>query len=65
MAERKEQASIDALNSVTQTLAGPEWLNLSDTLKSPRLFAKDDRGKEPEYYSLWHYIAELWDATGG
>ncbi|MCL6589187.1 MAG: hypothetical protein K6U80_04455 [Firmicutes bacterium] len=65
MAEGKEQASIDALNSVTQTLAGPEWLNLSDTLESPRLFAKDDRGKEPVYYSLWHDIAELWDAAGG
>jgi CRISPR-associated protein Cmr2 len=65
LADRGERASIVALNRVSQTLAGPTWMNLPRSLARSGLLVKDDRTGETVYYSLWHDIAELWEAMGG
>jgi CRISPR-associated protein Cmr2 len=62
LAERDERSAIWALNLVAATLR--KWMELPVSENS-RLFAKQKEETDFIYYSLWHDIAELWDAMGG
>jgi CRISPR-associated protein Cmr2 len=62
LAERKEYSAIQVLNNVAATLG--KWM-LLPVSGNPGLFATQRSGTKMVYYSLWHDIAELWDAMGG